>query len=90
MDKNEWAVLVQAGVSQREFGTLLKVSITTVNNWSTGRFPIGVKNVPRVERLIVALKNAVAAKDLPTVSTGLQRTRDIRDAVVKHLPKKEV
>lgn len=61
----DFSVIDRAGLSQKQFASLIGVSRITVNTWVMGHFSPGRKVAGRVRTALDLLRQAVKAKQLP-------------------------
>lgn len=84
-----FAILKKAGLKPADFGKLLKVHRVTASLWVNGHANPHTFLVPRVTKMLDAVKAALDAGDLPLSFDVTRRERGlhISRAVVKHLKK---
>lgn len=79
-----WGVLREARITQEEFGSLLRVTRVTVNQWVRGVSAPGLKRKRAVERLLAAVEQGLADARFP-LPPGEDRDVRMKRVLVSYL-----
>jgi transcriptional regulator with XRE-family HTH domain len=86
MSDVDFRPIQEAGITQGEFASLLRVSRITVSNWVRGVGGIHEMRLPQVKKMLKALSRATRSGKLPLREMDrAKRLPAIKRALIEHL-----